>query len=261
MAEQKDVIKSRERHMARLKEKYPDREYEDDEALFAQIGDDYDDYDKQLEEYRGREKSLTNLFSSNPRSAAFLTDWRNGEDPIVGMIRKYGDDFKAALEDPERQEELAAANKEYAERIAKEKEYEEAYQTNLQESLALIESMKETDGITDADVDDAIGFLIGIMKDAIIGKFTRESLLMALKALRHDNDVEQAEIEGEVRGRNAKIEEKLRKGSRGDGTANLAGKNGGSGSPRQQPDLGAIDRGYGAKSICERGGEKRRPVK
>ena len=37
------------------------------------------------------------------------------------MIRKFGDDFKAALEDPEKQEALAAANKEYAERIAKEK--------------------------------------------------------------------------------------------------------------------------------------------
>ena len=123
-----EVKSNRERYTDRLKAKYPDKEFADDEALFAQINDEYDGLDKELSGYKEREKALSDLFASNPRSAAFLTDWRKGEDPIIGMIRKFGDDFKAALEDPEKQEALAAANKEYAERIAKEKEFEEQYQ-------------------------------------------------------------------------------------------------------------------------------------
>lgn len=257
----KEVKSNRDRHLERLKVKYPDREYADDEALFGQINEDYDAYDKQLGEYRDQEKALSDLFTSDPRSAAFLTDWRKGEDPIVGLIRKFGDDFKAALEDPEKQEALAAANKEYAERIAKEEEYEEQYQNNITETLATLEQLQQDEGLSDDDIDKAMDFLIAIMRDGLLGKFSAESVRMALKAINHDADVSEATHEGEVRGRNSKIEEKLRKANRNDGTADLAGKHGGKSTARQMPDLGAIDRGYGSLNIWERGGEKRRAVK
>ena len=226
MPKNTEVKSNRDRYMERLKTKYPDKEFADDEALFGQTNDDYDSYDNELSGYREREKALSDLFASNPRSAAFLTDWRKGEDPIIGMVRKFGDDFKAALEDPEKQEALAAANKEFAERIAQEKEYEGEYQKNLNETLTTLETMQQDEGLSDEDIDSAMDFLVGIVRDGIMGKFTRESVAMALKAIRHDSDVEQADREGEVRGRNTKIEEKLRKGSKNDGTANLGSKNG-----------------------------------
>lgn len=256
-----EVKSNRDRYTERLKAKYPDKEFADDEALFGQINEDYDGYDKQLSDYKDREKALSDLFASNPRSAAFLTDWRNGEDPIVGLIRKFGDDFKEALEDPEKQEALAAANKDYAERIAKESEFEEQYQQNIQETLTTLERMQQEEGLSDDDIDKAMEFLISIMRDGLLGKFSPDSIHMALKALNHDGDVEQADREGEIRGRNTKIEEKLRKGGKSDGTANLAGKNGGKGMDRQMPDLGVIERSYDYKNIWERGGERRRPAK
>lgn len=256
-----EVKSNRERYTERLKAKYPDREFADDEALFGQINDDYDGYDKELSGYKEREKALSDLFASNPQSAAFLTDWRKGEDPIIGMVRKFGDDFKAALEDPEKQEALAAANKEFAERIAQEKEYEGEYQKNLDETLTTLETMQQEEGLPDEDIDSAMDFLVGIVRDGIMGKFTRESIEMAIKAIRHDSDVEAAGHEGEVKGRNSKIEEKLRKAGKNDGTADLAGKNGGgSGGSRQMPDLGAIGRYDGTQNIWERGGEKRKVI-
>ncbi|MBQ8270784.1 MAG: hypothetical protein IJZ22_06245 [Bacteroidaceae bacterium] len=262
MSKNTEVKSNRDRYTERLKAKYPDKEFADDEALFGQINDDYDSYDNELSGYREREKALSDLFASNPRSAAFLTDWRKGEDPIIGMVRKFGDDFKAALEDPEKQEALAAANKEFAERIAKEEQYEGEYQTNINETLTTLEAMQQEEGLSDEDIDNAMDFLMGIVRDGIMGKFTRESVIMALKAIKHDSDVEQADREGEVRGRNTKIEEKLRKGSKSDGTANLGSKNGGGkGTAREMPDLGAIDQNYGTQNIWERGGEKRRPNK
>ena len=262
MPKNTEVKSNRDRYTERLKAKYPDKEFADDEALFGQINDDYDSYDNELSGYREREKALSDLFASNPRSAAFLTDWRKGEDPIIGMVRKFGDDFKAALEDPEKQEALAAANKEFAERIAQEEQYEGEYQTNINETLTTLEAMQQEEGLSDEDIDNAMEFLMGIVRDGIMGKFTRESVIMALKAIKHDSDVEQADREGEVRGRNTKIEEKLRKGSKSDGTANLGSKNGGGkGAAREMPDLGVIDQSYGTKNIWERGGEKRRPNK
>lgn len=51
-----EVKSNRERYTERLKAKYPDREFADDEALFGQINDDYDGYDKELSGYKEREK-------------------------------------------------------------------------------------------------------------------------------------------------------------------------------------------------------------
>ncbi len=261
MADGKQVTSNRNRYIARLKERHPDKEYADDEALFGQINEDYDGYDKELSGYKEREKALSDLFASNPRSAAFLIDWRNGEDPIVGLVRKFGDDFKAALEDPEKVEALAAAQKEYAERVTKEREYETQYRQNMDATYATIEQVQQEDGLTDDDIDAAMTFLIGIMKDGILGKFSAESIRMAVKALHHDDDVTQADREGEVRGRNTRIEEQIRRSGRRDGTANLSGKNGGKTTTREMPDLGALERYDGGMNIWERGGERRRPVK
>lgn len=261
MSKTTEVMSNRDRYAERLKTKYPDKEFADDEALFGQINEDYDNYDNELSGYREREKALSDLFASNPRSATFLIDWRKGEDPIVGLIRKFGDDFKEALEDPEKQEALAAANKEFAERIAQEEKYEEEYQRNMGETLATLDAIQQEEGVSDEEIDSAMDFLVNIVRDGIMGKFTRESIVMAFKAIKHDSDVEMADREGEVRGRNAKIEEKLRKGGKNDGTASLGSKNGGTGAAHGMPDLGVIDQSYGAKNIWERGGEKRKAIK
>ena len=134
------------------------------------------------------------------------------------------------------------------------------YNKNIEETRATVEKLQSEEGMSDEEVDAAMEFLITIMKDGILGKFSEESIRMALKAINHDADVDMAGQEGELRGKNAKISEKLRKGRRGDGTASLDGKNGGSGTPRQVPELGALG-GFDSRSIFERGGERRTKYK
>ena len=178
---------------------------------------------------------------------------------MVTLVRQFGTDIKEAIDDPERLEQIAEANKEYVERVAKEKELEETYQKNLQDSLEYLETFQSENGLSDDEVDDVMEYLVGIVRDGIMGKFTPESIDMARKAINHDVDVEEANLEGEVRGKNAKIDEKLRKQSKGDGLATLDGKNGGGGNARPMPSLGALDNfGENNQTIWERGGEKRR---
>lgn len=257
MAESKEVKSKRDLALERMRSKYPDRPFDDDEALFGQINDDYADYDERIKGFEEREKTFSDMFTSDPRSAQFLTDWRQGKNPAVALVEMFGDDFVEELKDPAKQEEIAAASQAYAERIAKEKEYDEQYKANILETRDLVEKMKQDEGLTDDDIDEAMEFLVNIMKDGLLGKFSPDSIHMALNAINHDADVENAAQEGEVRGRNTKIDEKLRKGRRGDGTANLDGKNGGVGTPRQAPELGALG-AFDSSSIWERGGEKRK---
>lgn len=242
----------------RLRGRYPDLDLEDNEAVMGAIYDDYDQYDKRIADYQEREKAFSDLFSRDPRSAAFLTNWRKGDDPAVGLVRQFGTDIKDAIDDPERQEEMAAANQEFLARVAKEKELEELYQQNVSESLQMLDQLQAENGLTDEQVDEAMAMLATIVRDGVLGKFTRETVDMAMKALNHDKDVNAAALEAEVRGRNSKVEEKLRKPNTGDGIPQLNGKNGGGGQMKPRRSLGALDNfGDNNKTIWERGNEKR----
>ncbi len=216
----------REQFGERLKKKYPDREFADDEALFGQIDDDYADYDNRIGQYAEREKSLTDLFSRNPRSAQFLTDMAKGADPWLAVIERLGiDGITDLINDPEKQAEYAEANKKYVERLAKEKTLEEEYRKNIAGSMELLEKIQQERQLGDETIDAAMDLILRIADEAIVGKFTAETVDMALKAVNHDSDMSNARAEGEVAGRNAKIDEKLRKPDKGDGTPTLAGSN------------------------------------
>ena len=221
----------------RMATKYPDKNFEDDEELYGQINDDYDQYDEDIARYKDHDDKLGEMFTSDPRSAAFLTSWRDGGDPAVELVRMFGDEIREALDDPEKQEAIAEANKEFVQRVAKEKELDQQYQQNLQESLQLIEQYQQQNGLTDEQVDSAMQYLIQIVSDGVLGKFTGESIDMAMKAINHDGDVETAGYEGEVRGRNAKIDERLRRRQQGDGMPQLDGRNAGASGRRENQNI------------------------
>ena len=221
--ENKQVMSKREKMLERLKNRYPDKDFSDDEAIYGQISDDYDVYDEDLKGYREREKAFSDMFTSDPRSASFINSWREGENPIVAFVRRFGKDIKDVIEDPEWQKEVEEADKEFVERVAKEKELDALYEANKEASIRTRDAYQEEHGLTDEQIDAAIALLKNIANDLVIGKITAESLDMAFKAINHDVDVDNANQEGLVEGRNTKVEETLRKPTTGDGMPSLAG--------------------------------------
>lgn len=234
MAENYEVKSRRDQQLDRLRKKYPDKKFEDDEEIYGQISDDYDQYEQELEGYKGREKTLSDMFAADPRSAQFLTDMHKGVDPIVGLIRNFGVEIKDVLDDPDKQAEIAEANKEYVDRVAKSKAYDQEYSTNMDKTLEDLRNFQSERGLSDEQIDEVVGFLLGIIRDGVMGKFSRETLDLALKALNYDMDVTTAGEEGRVAGRNDKIVENLRKADKGDGNAPLGGKNGAPSSARRK---------------------------
>lgn len=229
-------MSKRDGALAKLRNRYPDKNFDDDEAVFGQISDDYDSFDQEIEKYKGREQQFADMFSRDPRSAYFLTAWRDGEHPFTLLVREFGKEgLEEIVNNEDRMEEFAKANEEYLARVAKEKELEEEYQNNLQESLSYLDRLQAEQGLADEEVDEIMEFLSNIVTDGIVGKFSPESIEMAQKAINHDYDVTEADAEGEIRGRNARIEEKLRRRGEGDGTASLAGKNRTNGGPTGNP--------------------------
>ncbi|MCF0244878.1 MAG: hypothetical protein HUK06_08890 [Bacteroidaceae bacterium] len=226
MADAQAPKSKRDLYMERLKTKYPDREFADDEALYEQANADYEDYDNQINGYKDKESKLTSLFSKDPRNAKFITDMAKGNDPWLAVINRLGiDGITDLLNDPSKQKAYAEENQKYVERLAKEKSLEEEYQKNLSESLAMLDKIQTEQGLSDETIDAAYDLVIRIANEAVLGKFSEETMAMALKAVSHDADVQTAASEAEVRGKNAKVEERLRKQKGGDGTSPLAGTN------------------------------------
>ena len=226
MAEQKQVKSRRDQFGERLKKKYPDREYADDEALFGQINDDYDEYDSQLSGYKERESKLTDMLVKDPHSAQFITDMAQGRDPWTALINRIGiDGVTEILQDPAKMDEYAASNKEYVERMAKQKGLEEEWEKNMHATLQMLEQKQAELGLSDEQIDAAADWIKEVTNDAVIGIIKPETIDMALKAINHDADIAEASTEGEIRGKNTRAEAALRKPKRGDGTPTLAGAN------------------------------------
>lgn len=238
ITENKPVRSRREQQLERLRKKYPDKNFNDDEEIYGQINDDYEQYEHELGEYQGREKSLSDMFAADPRSAQLLTDMHNGIDPVLGLVRNFGMEIKDVLDDPEMQDKIAEANKEYIERVAKSKELDDEYERNMGETLDTLSRFQSEHGMSDDQTDKVVQTLLGIVRDGVMGKFSASTLDMVCKALNYDRDVAAAGEEGEIAGRNTKITEKLRKSKQGDGTAPLGGKNGhGSGGGRKEQSM------------------------
>ena len=245
MAENNQVKSRRDQQLERLRKKYPDKKFEDDEEIYGQISDDYDQYEHELDDYRGREKALGDMFSADPRSAQFLADMHNGQDPVLGLVKNFGIEIKDVLDNPEMQDKIAEANREYVERVARSKQLDEEYEKNMDASLATLRQFQEERGMSDEQIDAVADAMLTVVKDGVMGKFSRETLEMFVNAINHDSDVANASEEGRVAGRNAKIVEGLRKQNKGDGTSPLHGKNGG--APKNKRNMDIFDFANAAK--------------
>lgn len=211
--------------LERMKAKYPDKDFSDKSLFHSQIVEDFVDGGDRIAKYEEDERALSDMILADPRAAQILVDMRNGKDVATSLVRMFGNEIKDAIDDPERLDEMAEAQKDYMDRVAKEKEYEDIYKGNLEQTLNDIEAVQQEMGLSDEQVDAAMAHLQKIVSDGVMGKFSSESIKMALKAISHDEDVALAAHEGEVKGRNTKIEEKLRKEKKGDGMPTINSKN------------------------------------
>lgn len=215
----------RERHLARLRKNHPEKKFEDDEEIYGQIGEDYDRYEEELGGLRDREKTLSDMFAADPRSAQFFVDMKDGKSPWASYIRLFGPELKDSLDDPKTAEQIAEAENDYVERVAKSRELDEEYERNIEATLEMLRGMQSEQGLDEETIDKAMSVLIGIVRDGVMGKFAQETVEMVMKGLNHDSDVANAQEEGEIAGRNAKITEHLRRPMQGDGIQALNGRN------------------------------------
>jgi hypothetical protein len=171
---------------------------------------------------------------------------------LIALIEEYGEDLVQGMLEEGNKEKIATANQKYLERIAENKKLDDLIAKNQEESQAVVDAKKAEVG--DETVTKAMDFIKDIYINCLTGKVTSEMLDMAIQSVNHDQDVAQAQAEGEVTGRNEQIGQKVRKARQGDGVPNIGGGSSAQ-MPKPKKSMGALDRyGEGAPaSIWDRG--------
>jgi len=229
MADTQPTASRRELQLERMRKRHPEKKLEDDEEIFGTISDDYDEYEE-------REKALSDMFRADPRSAYFLNDMREGKDPVMGLVSRFGMEVRDVLDDPAMQEKIKEANQEYLDRVAKNRALEEEYDRNMDATLKALADYQARENLSDEEVDAICAAWLQIVRDGVMGKITAETIKLMSDAVNHDTDEEAAREEGLALGRNTKITEKLERRKQGDGIQNLNGRNGiAGGGGRERP--------------------------
>ena len=240
--------------LKRMQEKYPDLNPEDEEALYDKILGEYGEYDAQLGGYKQNEEQLIGLFNKNPKAASFLLDMKEGKDPVAELIRQYGDDITAIIGDPEKLEEFSKAREDYMKKVLDSKALDEQASANSVQMLENLDAAQAEGGYTDEQVTAAFEAFNKILDDALVHNVSKETWMMMLKGLNHDEDIAAAAHEAEIKGRNAKIDAIKKKTSDANMPPALGGQSGSKNAAPQSE--GAFGR-YSGQDIYERGGFKK----
>ena len=209
------VITSRDRIRERLMKEYPDTDFNAENA--SDVENDsiislLEKYDKELEGYRSNNDRVSKLFDSDPRAGRFFVNWMaSGGNPIQYLLDIFGPELTEAMESEEGRAKIVESTNKYLERKAENEKGEAERMANYEQSINDLTAFAEEKGLSEEQAVAVFEKVNQIAFDAVDGKYTREAYEMAYKAMNYDGDVEKARTEGEVTGRNAKIEERLGK--------------------------------------------------
>lgn len=182
--------------IGRLRKRYPDKKFEDEEEIYGQISDDYDTLESENAKYKAEQEALYDVLADD------------GGDLAERLLSAFG-------------------NSEVKKRREENKALGEEWRASEAERDATLAEFQDEHSLSDAELDAVWDGLLGILTDFLHGKVSKRTLETIKSGIDHDADVAAAGHEGEVRGRNAKIDERLARNKAGDGLGNLqAGHNG-----------------------------------
>lgn len=223
----------RDRLMERYSKSYPDRKFEGDNAdndLFDLTADEFDKFEEEHKSYKEKSDKLNKLFNDFPESSEiFRAMVLNKEHPFDYIIDHYGDRLAEALESEEGKASLKKHREEKAKRDAENEEADKQFEANIAESLKALEAWgvkKKLD--TNAQAEHFLK-IRQALNDFADGKISEETYDLFWNGAHYANDVALAREEGEVNGRNSKIEaERLQSKTRKASAPTLGGRGGAS---------------------------------
>lgn len=222
--ENQQVPDYRNELVSRMKSRYPDRNFDGSNGtdspnnLEQSIIEALDSQDSQIsdmtsknKEYEEYSEKLNTLFAGSPRSAVFLNELAKTKNPAVAIYKAFGKEAYDSFVDGDASELIAKIESEDAKTRAEDEKWEQEKSENLKKSFADLDAWGDEKGLNEDQKEETFMRFYNILADALVGKYGRDLFEMGWKADHYSDDVATARHDGEVTGRNAKIEAGTRK--------------------------------------------------
>ena len=212
------AMSKKDSYMKGFREKHPDWQDDDEEGFYGTLSDEAAANEEKMKGYQDREDELSKALSGNVLNAAILMDAVNGKPIPVSLLERYPDEVRAWMDDPSNADQLKKVMEEHAKKIDENKKLQEEANANLEESNRVIDEMIASGEVKDEEeVNSLLQFLGNIANGLMMNHVEKEWLIAAKNAMNHDSDVEKAKAQGEIAGRNQKINAKRMEASNGTG--------------------------------------------
>lgn len=197
---------SRQKYLARMKERVgDDRNWEDEEERYRAYVDYDDEQQASIGKFQESNRKLAEVFTKNPKFAAMMRDVMQGDDASVAFIRYFGRDALDATGDEEKMQVITTANQEYLNRVAESEQLRKTQEENLGKSEEEMTAFQLEKGLSDEEFAKFVDAVYNVLEQGLEGLIKKDFLEIFWKGLNYDNDMKDAAQVGRTQGRNEKI--------------------------------------------------------
>lgn len=197
----------RELFYERIRTSRPDAKYDDDEEeYFRQASTMMDEHEKKSGEYDSMSKKLMSRFNSNPDEAEAFLDYLDGASLPAAIRRRLGDQALSMKEGDEGWDEYVKAGEERKAQQEESRKALDAFLANAKESDEVMSAFISEHGMDDDTAKAFTDMVLAVANDISAGRISKDTLSMLKKARDYETDIVAAREQGEVDGKNKKIE-------------------------------------------------------
>lgn len=157
--------------------------------------------------YKQHEDQLMGLLKVDDRAAGFINEWLRTGNAALAFRKHFGAKAYEAMNTEEGAAILAELQADDARKEAESNALKQEKQANLEQSLDAFDRWADEKGFTDQQKLDLFIRMNNMLQDAEKGIYSVDLFQMAFLADNYSTDVESARREGEVAGRNARIDQ------------------------------------------------------
>ncbi len=178
-----------------------------------------------ITEYRQNEAKLIEILDAVPEFGGIISSLATGDTLRVALIKAgFGpEDFTIESESEEDAEALVQAKLERKRAIEEQRKIQKQFEANSTKSEKVLEEYKAKNNLDDKTGEKIVQAMADFVKNAMDGVLTENALDLFRKAVVFENEVQKAETQGQIKGRNEKIVIERQKRN-GDGIPALAGR-------------------------------------
>lgn len=204
ITEQSQPLSARDRYRQRVNaEQFGD----DEEAYYNAANSRLDDY----EALQSGVKNLNAVMDNNPSFARMIVEAKRNKDfnPVLFMIQNGELDLTSLQDNPDYADEVAKAQNDWLEKMAKSEEADRLLAENLQKDIQGCVEDAQAMGLSEEEAMEQVGRTLEYLDKLERGEF-RELFHIILKGGKYDADVTSAMEQGEANGRATKVRDTLR---------------------------------------------------